>query len=231
MTETLYRLQMLAGPRAGQAVPLDGTRLTIGRYPLAEIVLDDPQVAYRHAVLTRTGDTWRLVDLNSDTGTAVNGQRAGAEPVALQPGDLIVLGAGVSMTFEVEGPPIEEAVEGEYGAPPVIPDGNGETEEYEAPLLAPDDPLAADEEPAGEPAMPEWPALPPLPAAETPRLATRSGQVFSAPPADPPRRRGNRWWWALAGCLVLLLLCCCTFTVFMYLWGGDWLLQQMGYLP
>ena len=128
MTETLYRLQMLAGPRAGQVVPLDGTRLTVGRYPLAEIVLDDPQVAYRHAVLTRTGDTWRLTDLNSDTGTTVNGQRAGTEPVALQPGDLIVLGAGVSMTFEVEGPPIAEAVLGEYDAPPVAPEGMPEGE-------------------------------------------------------------------------------------------------------
>lgn len=30
---------------------------------------------------------------------------------------------------------------------------------------------------------------------------------------------------------VLILCCCCSFIAFMYFWGGDWLLQQLGILP
>jgi len=232
MTETLYRLQMLAGPRVGQSMPLDGPRLTIGRYPLAEIVLDDPQVAYRHAVLTRAGDDWRLSDLNSDTGTTVNGQRVGAEPVALQPGDLIVLGTGVSMTFEVDAPAeaaalVEEALL-EAGPEPLEEVAVAAADEYEASLDATEEAAIA-----GDVVEPEQTDLPPLAAglarSAGDRAIPRGAAVYAAPPADPPRRN-NRLWWTAAGCLALLFLCCCVFSFFMYFWGGDWLLRQLGYL-
>lgn len=232
MTETLYRLQMLAGPRVGQSMPLDGPRLTIGRYPLAEIVLDDPQVAYRHAVLTRAGDDWRLSDLNSDTGTTVNGQRVGAEPVALQPGDLIVLGTGVSMTFEVDAPAeaaalVEEASL-EAGPEPLEEMAVAAADEYEATLDATEEAAAI----AGDVVEPEQTDLPlaaGLARSAGDRAIPRGAAVYAAPPADPPRRN-NRLWWTAAGCLALLFLCCCVFSFFMYFWGGDWLLRQLGYL-
>ncbi|MCF7553398.1 FHA domain-containing protein [Pseudonocardia sp. WMMC193] len=50
-------------------------RLTIGRLPDNDVVLDDLLVSRRHAELHRTGASWRIVDLNSGNGTFVNGVR------------------------------------------------------------------------------------------------------------------------------------------------------------
>lgn len=216
MTEMLYRLQMLAGPRAGQLIALSGPRMTIGRYPLAEIALDDPQVAYRHAVLTRAGDGWRLADLSSETGTTVNGVRVSSEPVDLGPGDLIVLGESVSMIYETAAPPDADPPPAELETEAVLTDavleertsGESWVGEYDPPPLEPEVVAAVS------------PSRPPEPAR-------------AAPAAEPARRKTGRVWWIAAGCLALALLLvgCCAVAAFMYYVGGDWLLYQMGYLP
>lgn len=226
MTDVTYRLQIMAGPRVGQEIVLSGPRLTIGRYPLAEIVLDDPRVAYRHAVLTHTGDTYRLTDLNSAGGTTVNGARVGAEPVALRPGDLIVLGEGVSLLFLDDSP---QAAPEE--PPPVV-----ETEEPAvAAEDAPDDAADEVEAPATPPegGLSEW-----FEEAESQPATSWVDGGFADETVGRPvqaverRRRDRRLWWLAAGCLALVLLCaCCGFATFMYFIGGDWLLRQLGYLP
>ena len=47
--------------------------VTIGRAPDNTIVLYDPSVSGYHAQLERSGDTYRLKDLDSTNGTRVNG--------------------------------------------------------------------------------------------------------------------------------------------------------------
>jgi pSer/pThr/pTyr-binding forkhead associated (FHA) protein len=47
--------------------------ITIGRAPDNMIVIDDPSVSNRHAVLELSGDNYRLKDLESTNGTKVNG--------------------------------------------------------------------------------------------------------------------------------------------------------------
>jgi len=47
--------------------------ITIGRAPDNMIVIDDPSVSNRHAVMELTGETYRLKDLDSTNGTKVNG--------------------------------------------------------------------------------------------------------------------------------------------------------------
>jgi len=47
--------------------------ITVGRAPDNMIVIDDPSVSNRHAVMERSGDTYRLKDLDSTNGTRVNG--------------------------------------------------------------------------------------------------------------------------------------------------------------
>jgi predicted component of type VI protein secretion system len=47
--------------------------ITIGRAPDNMIVIDDPSVSNRHALMELTGETYRLKDLESTNGTKVNG--------------------------------------------------------------------------------------------------------------------------------------------------------------
>lgn len=68
---------------------LDKARLTIGRAPHNDIVLDDLVISAEHAVIVRHERDWSLEDLNSTNGTQVNGQ-----PVRthfLQDGDVVEL--------------------------------------------------------------------------------------------------------------------------------------------
>ena len=47
--------------------------ITIGRAPDNMIVIDDPSVSNRHALLELSGESYRLKDLDSTNGTKVNG--------------------------------------------------------------------------------------------------------------------------------------------------------------
>ena len=66
-------------------------RLTIGRLPDNDVVLDDLLTSRRHAVLERRPDGgWDLVDLGSGNGTFVNGSRTARATVT--PADVIGIG-------------------------------------------------------------------------------------------------------------------------------------------
>lgn len=219
MTKDVFRLRIQSGPEVGYEYSLSADSLTIGRYPLADIVLDSPDVAYRHAILTRSQSTYRLADLGSDAGTYVNGRRIGAESVALASGDVILFGPNLSMIFL--------AVAGEE---PVAPS------EAEAPTAA--EPIADENEPPIEPVTPliemQQPATPGMgeaPFASSPERATPL-HPDPRPALPPPNKKNNGRIIAIAaGCLLVLLACCCSASLFMYFIGGDWLLNQLGMLP
>jgi FHA domain-containing protein len=50
-----------------------GNITTIGRAPLNHIVIDNPAVLAQHAIIGRSGSSYRLQDLHSTNGTQVNG--------------------------------------------------------------------------------------------------------------------------------------------------------------
>lgn len=52
-----------------------GSGYPIGRDPQAAIVLDDPRVSWRHALLRPVGGTWVLEDSGSTNGTWVGTER------------------------------------------------------------------------------------------------------------------------------------------------------------
>src|SRR6266699_1467200 len=52
---------------------LSGDIVMIGRAPLNDIVIDNPVVSARHAMLRKVGDSYWLKDLNSTNGTHING--------------------------------------------------------------------------------------------------------------------------------------------------------------
>jgi hypothetical protein len=70
---------------------LDKERLSVGRDPRNQMVIDDPAVAMEHAVIIPVGNDHILEDLQSETGTFVNGARASRH--ILQHGDVIEIGA------------------------------------------------------------------------------------------------------------------------------------------
>ncbi|MBT8227173.1 MAG: FHA domain-containing protein [Dactylosporangium sp.] len=65
-------------------------RIRVGRAPDNTIVLDDLLVSRYHAELVRGAGAYQVVDLGSNNGTFVNGQRA--DRVTLRPGDRVSFG-------------------------------------------------------------------------------------------------------------------------------------------
>ena len=74
----------------------EGQRLRIGRSPASDILLEDPSVSRRHAVLVHRNGRAVLLDDRSLNGIVVNGERVGE--AVLAHGDEIRLGE-VSIRF------------------------------------------------------------------------------------------------------------------------------------
>ena len=68
-----------------------GERLLLGRHPGCDVVLLEPSVSRRHALLTLRDGVWVLRDLASTNGTLLNGIRVGRTSV--RSGDILTLGA------------------------------------------------------------------------------------------------------------------------------------------
>ncbi len=237
MNDTPYRLLIQSGPNAGHEYPLIAPSITIGRYPLADIVINDPDIAYRHALLTRGDTSYRIADLGSDSGTYVNGGRVGAEPVTLAHGDIILLGSRLSATY------LEHAIEAatdEYPAAvtslvsetEVSNGGEGVVELNEL------EHIGATNGDEYEPPTVEERVVSPEPTSVTAEhpVSTEPAHIEHHPgpmPAmpAPQKNKPGRIILIVTGCMIALLACCCSTTLFMYFIGGDWLLRQLGYLP
>lgn len=238
MSDTPHRLLIQSGTNNGREYELTAPSITIGRYPLADIVVDDPDIAYRHALLTRGDGSYRIADLGSESGTYLNGQRVGSDPITLTHGDIILLGSRLSAAYMehaiepvIEEEPAAEAaiLEGNVGA---LEEGQGEAEphgtvdrgemigsEYEPPVVE------IEETPANS-------SITPVEHSTTDEV--NPGAHHPGPlPAMPPRQKNKNGRIILitTGCLIALLACCCSSTLFMYFIGGDWLLRLLGYLP
>lgn len=81
-------------------------RITIGRLPDNDVVVDDLLVSRHHAALEKTADGWRLVDLQSGNGTFVNGRRV--EAAVVDERDVIGIGHGL---LQLDGDRLVEFVD------------------------------------------------------------------------------------------------------------------------
>ena len=79
-----------SGPRAGDTMNLGRSSLTVGRSPDNDIVIDDPTVSRTHARITLDGGHFTVEDLNSTSGTQVDGRKA--ERFAVMPGSVMRVG-------------------------------------------------------------------------------------------------------------------------------------------
>jgi hypothetical protein len=85
-----------SGPETGRRVEL-GLEVAIGRQD-TDLVVEDPEVSRRHAVLRHSDGSVIVEDLDSTNGTFVNGERI-RSPIAVGPGDQIRIGR---TTLEIE---------------------------------------------------------------------------------------------------------------------------------
>ncbi|MCA8925669.1 MAG: FHA domain-containing protein [Planctomycetes bacterium] len=83
------RLEVVNGEQSGTTVELTGIS-RIGRGEDCKLQLSDPKVSRQHAVVLPEADVMVIQDLNSSTGTQVNGVRT--RRASLRDGDLITLG-------------------------------------------------------------------------------------------------------------------------------------------
>jgi len=100
VTNQLYQLVIRKGPRPGQIFPLEVDLLTVGRDPLSDIVIEDPEVSRHHASFTQGDEGFLLQDKGSTNGSFVDGARLGGDPVLLKPGQVIMFGSTVTLVYQ-----------------------------------------------------------------------------------------------------------------------------------
>ncbi len=96
---SLPSLVFVSGLHTGQAIALLPTTLTIGREHDNNVEIKDPEVARYHARILRERNDFVVEDLNSSTGTWVNGERKSR--AVLSHGDVIRVGqTELALDFE-----------------------------------------------------------------------------------------------------------------------------------
>ena len=90
-SRTAGKLVFEGGPRSGQVVPLQGSKLRVGALEENDIVLNFSTVSRFHARLQVRGGRLEIEDLGSRNGTFVNGTPLRV-PGELQPGDRVRFG-------------------------------------------------------------------------------------------------------------------------------------------
>lgn len=98
--EGAFTLRATSGRFTGRSFALTMGDSTIGRSPDNTIVLDSPDVSRRHARIERSGNHFRIYDLNSTNGTRVNGEAVHISDI--QPGDDVRIG-GQTLTLIADG--------------------------------------------------------------------------------------------------------------------------------
>ncbi|MCP4421218.1 MAG: FHA domain-containing protein [Chloroflexi bacterium] len=222
MTDTQYQLIVRKGPKVGEIFLLETASFTLGRDPVSDVVLNDPEVSRQHARFSQTETGYQVQDLGSTNGTFVNGERLESEAADLEPGFTVSMGSGVTLMYEAVSPAANLA------ATMVDPGGLGMMDELDDALndeeaAVPDLSQILDEDPlppAGwepDPAPP-FPPSPP-PAAAPPLIPT---------PQDDEAAKKKRRNTIIIAIVAIILLCCCGFVAYMWFFGGDLLLEALG---
>jgi predicted component of type VI protein secretion system len=164
-------------PPVGGPIEIAGERTLLGRDPGADLVVNDPSVSRRHALIERRPEGWVVLDQRSANGTFVNNQRV--ESAFLQSGNQLRLGA---VTFEVRlpAPAAGAQVSTSQVPPPAAP-----AMAPVAPAYAPPAPVYSTPAPAYAPPPP-----PPAPIVATPQPGPHLGgpaapSFVSLTPAAP----------------------------------------------
>jgi ABC transport system ATP-binding/permease protein len=97
---------------------LRGDRLTLGRDPTNDLVIDADTVSRRHAVLERRGPTWEIADLGSANGLQT--AQGETDRLLLADGDTFFIGQSVRLEFRQAAPvrgPVQAAAQAAAAQP------------------------------------------------------------------------------------------------------------------
>ncbi|MGZ8338564.1 MAG: FHA domain-containing protein [Telluria sp.] len=97
------------GDMVEQEVELARPRITIGRHPGNDVVIDHRAISGQHAVITVTATDIEIEDLGSTNGTYVNGQRVARQTLAER--DVIRLAMHTVYFMRDSAPPAAAPVE------------------------------------------------------------------------------------------------------------------------
>lgn len=107
-------------------IPLERSRITVGRDPKNAVSINETFISARHAIITREEDTFFLQDCESRNGTFINGEKLGGERVEFEVGDIIRFGSiKLEVALREEG--ADATVDGGSGSGSSARDENAET--------------------------------------------------------------------------------------------------------
>ena len=74
-------LNFRSEPKAGDTINIGPKTMTVGRSPDNDIVIDDPTVSRKHARITFDGNQFYVEDLDSTSGTKIDGKNVSREAI------------------------------------------------------------------------------------------------------------------------------------------------------
>lgn len=234
-TEPSYELEMERGPEVGDLFPLTASSYTVGRDPISDLCISDPEVSRQHALLILTPQGgYKIQDLGSTNGTVVDGQRLSGDAYRLQPGQLITLGGGVALRYRLSTPAGPQTTTPDTAVPPTESKTPDEAASEANEIPAQD----SIEAPAASSTPEVRPEPAPLPRVEQddswqnqPPARAIAPEPFPAKEDERTNSTNRRILSIFLGVLLVLLCLCCGLTTFMYYYGGDLLLRQLGIVP
>src|SRR4029453_529528 len=87
-----------------KTVEIDAKRVSIGRTPENDLVIDDPSLSRRHALIENIGDAFTVTDCGSSNGTLVNGRQVSV-PTELADWDVLTFGAVSDVLVRIQEVP------------------------------------------------------------------------------------------------------------------------------
>jgi predicted component of type VI protein secretion system len=114
----LATFAVAGGPRMGEQLPVPQPVVVIGRAAGCDVVVEDDSVSAQHARLEFDLGAWRITDLESTNGTAVEGVKLAPNvPTSLPYGTTVRLG-GVKLQFRQVAEADPAAARATFAPPP-----------------------------------------------------------------------------------------------------------------
>ncbi|NQS90878.1 MAG: FHA domain-containing protein [Chloroflexi bacterium] len=171
-----YRLTIIKGFNKGEVFPLEGDEIIIGRGEENGIVLNTAEVSRTHSILTKAEGGYMIKDLGSTNGTFVDKKKIGGKYL-LKPGDTVMLGDSIYMTYQADIGPEETLV-----AP--------RPEEFPEPDVTAVTPKPVERKQEQAPQT-------------TPQKARSTEEILSQDQVTE-EKKGKTWLWAGIGCVVVI---------------------------